>query len=97
MKVKWFGEPWPSATIRAPVCQHDEDRVDTPIWQACIYCEKQFQEGDRGIVMGSDEKVKHAFQMITGFDKKRKKAVVSWVAAGHIDCHLDAVIGPATT
>jgi hypothetical protein len=44
----WFGEPWPSAEERAPVCEDDAQRVETPVGSDCLFCDDQVAEGDRG-------------------------------------------------
>lgn len=47
----WFGEPWPSAELRAPVCEYESDHVRTPVGQSCLFCEQSIILGDRGIVV----------------------------------------------
>lgn len=49
--TKWFGEPWPSADQRAPVCADDADRVPTPVGKMCGKCEKHIWNGDQGVVI----------------------------------------------
>lgn len=49
--MKWFGDPWPSAEYRAPVCEDDADRVPVPVGGSCAYCDKPISERDRGIVI----------------------------------------------
>jgi hypothetical protein len=43
--MSWFGKSW-----GAPVCE-DEDHIDTPEGQKCLYCEKPITADDQGIVM----------------------------------------------
>jgi hypothetical protein len=50
--TNWFGEPWPSAELRAPVCEDDAERVDPPPpGEECILCGHPFEAADRGIRM----------------------------------------------
>ena len=50
--MQWFGEPWPSAEYRAPVCEDDKDRVPPPPpGEPCLLCDHPIEQGDRGIVM----------------------------------------------
>jgi hypothetical protein len=50
----WFGEPWPAdwrKNGRAPVCEDDAQRVETPVGDVCLYCEGPIGETDQGILM----------------------------------------------
>lgn len=48
----WFGEPWPSPHLRAPVCQNDDDRVPAPMpWVRCLFCGKPFAFLARGVTI----------------------------------------------
>jgi hypothetical protein len=50
--MQWFGDPWPSATFRAAVCDDDSERVAFPSRdEACILCSHPFILGDRGVRM----------------------------------------------
>ncbi len=50
--MKWFGEPWPSEEMRAPVCEDDALRVTAPPeGEECIFCGKGFGAGDQGVLM----------------------------------------------
>lgn len=51
--MNWFGEPWPSADLRAPICENDAERVETPVGDVCLLCEELIEEGDRGILMNT--------------------------------------------
>jgi hypothetical protein len=46
--MRWFGEPWPSAELRAPVCENDADRIPVPVGAPCLFCAELIEEGDRG-------------------------------------------------
>ena len=48
--VRWFGEPWPSAELRAPVCEDDSEHVATPVGRRCVLCGEEIADGDRGTV-----------------------------------------------
>lgn len=50
--MNWFGEPWPSAEFRAPVCEDDGMRVPPPPpGEMCILCGLPFEADARGIQM----------------------------------------------
>ena len=50
--TKWFGEPWPSAEQRAPVCEDDADKVDPPpAGEECVFCGEGFAPDAQGIMM----------------------------------------------
>lgn len=50
--MNWFGEPWPSAEYRAPVCEDDSLRVDPPpVWEVCVLCNKPFAPDAQGVMM----------------------------------------------
>ena len=49
-EMNWFGEPWPRADFRAPVCEDDALRVPPPPpGEECVLCGHPIQEGDRGL------------------------------------------------
>jgi hypothetical protein len=73
--MKWFGEPWPRADYRAPVCEDDADRAPTPVGASCSYCNHQISDRDRGVVIP---------HMGTG---TRLDVETYW----HLDCFLEAV------
>jgi hypothetical protein len=52
----WFGEPWPSAEERAPVCEDDQYRTNTPVFERCLYCLEPIVIGDRGVALTAIEK-----------------------------------------
>lgn len=47
--MRWFGEPWPSADERAPVCLDDAARIDTPVGAPCLLCGELIDTDDRGV------------------------------------------------
>ena len=49
--MKWFGEPWPSAEVRAPICEDDADRIPTPVGEPCLWCMEPIEDGDQGEAM----------------------------------------------
>lgn len=51
--MKWFGEPWPSADLRAPICENDADRVETPVGSACLLCTTPIEADHRGVIMNT--------------------------------------------
>jgi hypothetical protein len=50
--MRWFGEPWPSAELRAPVCEDDAERMPVPVGSACLHCNELIDENDRGTEVG---------------------------------------------
>lgn len=57
--TQWWGSPWPSETLRSPICEDDALRVDVPVGYACTLCDVLIEEHDRGISMwgiGEDRK-----------------------------------------
>lgn len=44
----WFGEPWPDADLRAPICEDDRMRVPVPIGAGCVLCGEAIGPDDRG-------------------------------------------------
>jgi hypothetical protein len=54
--VRWFGEPWPSAEMRASVCEDDALRVPTPpAGERCPLCGKGFSSAHRGVLLPTIE------------------------------------------
>lgn len=51
----WFGDPWPSDTLRASVCENDTDKVATPVGQLCVPCQEPITMGDRGSLYADGE------------------------------------------
>jgi hypothetical protein len=49
--MHWFGEPWPSADLRAAVCEDDNLRVPLPDGQQCPMCDGPLEKDDRGVVI----------------------------------------------
>lgn len=52
MRIQWFGEPWPSAERRAPICADDSNKIATPVNTNCLECKKPIEEKHRGVVTG---------------------------------------------
>lgn len=48
--TRWFGNPWPSATRPAPVCD-PELHVPTPVGELCLYCPRSIAPEDQGVVL----------------------------------------------
>lgn len=44
----WFGEPWPRADFRAPVCEDDTLQVAAPVGLRCASCQEVIVATDRG-------------------------------------------------
>lgn len=84
MRVRWFGEPWPDAELRAPVCEDDAYRIDPPTHACCLRCELPISDTDQGIVMACrpsfDEDITFTLDEHT-------------VCAEHLYCFLLSVLG----
>lgn len=91
MRLRWFGEPWPSTGQRAGICDSEEYRVLTPVGKTCVGCEEPIVEGERGIVMAATEGVPHAFWTTIA---ERNHASQRFVCAEHVDCFVRGVMGP---
>ena len=46
----WFGEPWPSRRLRAPICECDAHQVPTPVGDLCLLCDESVDEDDQGVM-----------------------------------------------
>lgn len=49
--MRWFGTPWPLVDARAPICENDAERMETPVGEVCLYCEEPIGADDRGTEM----------------------------------------------
>jgi hypothetical protein len=88
MRIRWFGKPWPQEEVRAPICDDDALRVDTPAGELCLLCDEPIREGDRGVVMSAAfiEPNEHVFWLSVDGGNYRP------VCAEHIDCHIAHVV-----
>lgn len=77
----WFGEPWPSAELRASVCEDDRYRIETPIGEVCILCKEEILRKDRGL--------QYAFII----DVDGGKLTPSHAPYAHIECHFRSIAG----
>jgi hypothetical protein len=81
--TKWFGEPWPSAELRAPVCEDDADRVPPPPpGEECILCGRGFKPDAQGVVMPHMT----ASDIMPGM-------FITEIHYSHIDCLIGNVTG----
>ena len=88
MRVRWFGDPWPSDDLRAPVCEDDEYHFDVPVGYRCFHCEQEIGPDDQGIIMAwSAPEVENVsfYIIIDGLDYL--------VCAEHLECMLYATLG----
>lgn len=79
--MKWFGEPWPSADLRAPVCEEEGWRVPVPVGSSCLLCEEPIEAADRGVITVAIE---------AGPDGEP----FGRLAAAHIECWIRQTSGP---
>lgn len=83
MRSRWFGDPWPSAELRASICEDDHFRVSAPVGQSCIGCSEAIIAGERGVLMAA------YMGMSEGFLSEDHL----FVCAEHLDCHLRSILG----
>lgn len=76
----WWGEPWPRDDCRAPVCENDAQRIETPVGEKCFQCEEEIVEGDRGTAIG-------------GVGMRDGEPVGLGLMYQHIECSLRSVLG----
>jgi hypothetical protein len=91
VRVRWFGEPWPSRESPAPICDDDAFRVETPVGKRCLHCPDLIVEGERGVVMATDPLGNEWWTMEIQQDGDEFRLPV---VAAHIDCLMRATLGP---
>lgn len=88
MRTRWFGEPWPDAELRAPVCDDDAYRVPTPVGMNCLRCELPIADDDQGVVIGYSGELIDDVTYSLVFDGHDHLVV-----AEHLYCMLLSVLG----
>jgi len=85
----WFGAPWPSAALRAPVCDDDRLRVPTPVGTPCVLCDEQIACVDRGTFVAVITSVGEPVRMVPAHIECSFRSVVGGVAhlKGTCTCH----------
>ena len=61
--MKWFGEPWPSDSERAPVCEDDARRAPVPVGQECAQCGESIAASARGVLIPTFEDAFHPWHL----------------------------------
>jgi hypothetical protein len=91
VRVRWFGQPWPSQDERASICDDDAFHVETPVGRACLYCSDLIGSGDRGIVMATEPRGNGwwTMEIVEDGDEFRLPVV-----ATHIACLIRSTVGP---
>jgi hypothetical protein len=79
----WFGNPWPSAQLRAPVCEDDALRIPTPVGSQCMHCGELIDEDDRGLMYPG-------FVDADSDGEPRYRAEMLYC---HIECNIRSVMG----
>lgn len=99
--MRWFGQPWPAASYRAPICEDDQYEAPTPVGQRCIYCPDPITDGDRGVLMGashdeafSKDSPAFIFELNDPEDPNPVYLGHVPVFACHIDCLIRSTVGP---
>lgn len=77
----WFGAPWPSPDFRAPICENDADRIETPHGAECCLCHDPIGEGEQGTAI--------PLVRLDGDDKP----VYGGMVYEHKECGLRSVLG----
>lgn len=95
MRTRWFGEPWPSAELRAPVCEDDTLRVPVPLGYHCQHCIRAFADDDQGIVMAYTGPIVDDIVFTVAVDDGTPLAHSQLVVAAHLECFLRSILGPA--
>lgn len=81
--MRWFGEPWPSAEHRAPVCEDDADRTDPPPeGERCLPCGEGFAPDAQGVL------IPHIME-----EPLSVYRLTARPAYYHLDCFLRMVLG----
>ena len=86
MRVKWFGDPWPNALHRAPICESDADRVEIPVGSKCLDCEKAIVERDRGVITACSPNIWGSWELTWN-------GKIFRVCSYHLSCWLSSVVG----
>jgi hypothetical protein len=91
MRVRWFGEPWPSSEQRAPICEDEEFHRPAPAGQRCAHCGLVIHEGDQGVIMAWG-----ASKFLAGAATTDDRSF--WlddhlVCAEHLECFLYTTLG----
>lgn len=90
MRTRWFGPTW-----AAPI-NDKRYKIRVPVGTLCLQCKQRVEDGDRGVAMPIDARGESdvwrrqfTFQVRDGND---------WVlaCAHHVDCHVEAILGPAS-
>jgi hypothetical protein len=90
VKIRWFGDPWPSEEHRAAVCESDADLTLVPLGHTCIECTKPFKESDRGVITVCSPRIWGGFDLMVLGNTIR-------VCAYHLSCWLSLVVGDELT
>jgi hypothetical protein len=80
--MKWFGEPWPSAELRASVCEDDKDHVPLPANEKCAMCGNVLEPDAQGVVIPHME----ASDIMPGM-------FITEIRYIHIDCMMRSILG----
>lgn len=94
--MRWFGSAWPSAELRAPICDDDAYKVATPTGLKCLYCEQPIEEDDRGLVMACNisKRPEFTFTIWASWDEGDPELHLTQVCVYHLDCLVESTVGP---
>lgn len=81
----WFGDPWPRADYRAPICEDDAEHAITPVGEKCVWCDEAIVVGDRGSSM-----------TVVRMDPDNPLRAIPSLGWTHIECSMRATMGNTT-
>jgi hypothetical protein len=82
--MRWFGEPWPRADFRAPVCEDDAEQMPVPVGKPCAGCGQPINTESRGVEIPG---------YLPGRDASGMKILEFNFAYFHARCFLAEVVG----
>jgi hypothetical protein len=97
--MRWWGEPWPSEELRAPICEDDSLRTPTPLGESCAWCEEPILQGEGGVWMlhwepdGAVEKPWHqecSFRTVMGSKAHLEQRCTCYGGQDHDDPNMTA-------
>lgn len=85
MRVRWFGNPWPTAADRAPICE-EQYRAEIPAGTLCFSCGEVIPPWGQGVVMAASPGMKRSFKLAVD-------GHIETVVAADLECFLYEVLG----
>jgi len=82
-RVHWFGAPWPSEALRAPICEDDRYRIEIPVGASCCHCGELIDTDNQGVRYSCTI----VLAEVTG------QPVAGPIPYAHVECNLRCVTG----